>query len=144
MLDDEFAALSDEELSSLESEFLVRLPESYRNFLQNYPRRLTEVSAEDEAIAELQLVNSYEQLLELNTSIRNPDYWFFGEHPWPNHFFVIGGDGYGNHYFLDTSGEYPGVRFQDSNNWAVGHAASSLESFVERLEEGLAMEDEEN
>ena len=144
MLDDEFAALSDEELSNLESELLVRLPGAYRNFLQNYPRRLTEISADDdETIAELQLINSYEQLLELNTRIRSPDLWFFGEHPWPNHFFVIGEDGYGNRYFLDTSGEYPGVRFQDCDNWAVGYAAKTLESFVEQLEKGLPMEEED-
>lgn len=143
MLNDEFVALTNEELSNLESELLVRLPEAYRNLLQNYPRRLTEVNTDgDETIAELQLIISQEQLLELNTSIRNPDYWFFGEHPWPNHFFVIGGDGYGNRYFLDTSGEYPGVRFQDCDNWGIGYAAASLESFITQLEEGLPMEDE--
>ena len=139
----EFIALTDEELASLESTFKLRLPEFHRRFCQSYPQRLTELRVEGgETIAEEDLVASYAALVELNTGVRDPNLWYFGEHPWPTHFFVIGTDGYGDHYFLDTSGEYPGVRFQDINSWDIGLVADTLDNFVAYLEGNSDASDE--
>ena len=144
MPEDTSISLTAEQLARLEERFSLRLPDDYRQFMQSYPHRLTtEDMGGGDTVATRQIVVSYDELVDLNVRVRNPDYWFFGEHPWPNHYFVIGGDVYGNSYFLDTSGEYPGVRFQDSDDWDVGHMADSLAGFAKLLEEGPPREEEE-
>lgn len=139
MTEKTFIALSEEQLSSLEERFALILPVDYRKFCHAYPERLTKkYGAALESISELKIIADCSDLLELNTCVRNPDLWYFGEHAWPSKYFVIGHDGCGDHYFLDTSGEHPGVLFQDINSWDIKHIADSMEEFAHKIEYGEA------
>ena len=133
-----FPALTTGQLSKLEMMFGVTLPEFYRQFRQSYPRRLTEPTLREESIAEREIVADYEQLIDLNQSVRDPNLWYFGEHPWPSHFFVIGDDGYGDHYFIDTRGEHLGILFQDKYSWDIERKAESLDELACQIEEMIA------
>jgi hypothetical protein len=92
----------------------------------------------DEPISDCEIVANHERLIELNRSVRNPNLWFFGEHPWPNHFFAIGMDVYGCHYFIDTSGEHPGILFEDTYSWDIERKAESLDELARQIEESIA------
>jgi hypothetical protein len=138
MPNDTYSAFSDEQFSALESRFSVVLPDFYRAFCRAYPLRLTTTNQRDESISEREFVANFDRLIELNEGVRDPDLWYFGEHPWPAHFFVIGDDGYGNHFFLDTTGAHKGVLFEDIYSWDIECRAESLEQFVLQIENDIA------
>ena len=138
MSNETFSALTEDQLSQLERTFGVRLPLFYRQFLLGYPCRLTEPTLRGESISDCEIVADYGRLIELNRSVRDPNLWFFGEHPWPNHFLAIGMDVCGCHYFIDTTGEHPGILFQDNYSWDIERKAESLDEFARNIEDGIA------
>ncbi|MGV3534056.1 MAG: SMI1/KNR4 family protein [Chthoniobacteraceae bacterium] len=138
MPNETFSALTKDQLSQLERTFGVRLPLFYRQFLLAYPCRLAEPKLRRESISDCEIIADYGRLIELNGSVRDPNLWFFGEHPWPNHFLAIGMDVYGCHYFIDTSGEHPGILFQDNDSWDIERKAESLDEFARQIEDSIA------
>ena len=138
MSNETFSALTKDQLSLLERTFVIRLPSFYRQFLLAYPCYLTEPTLREESISDCEIVADYGRLIELNRSVRDPNLWFFGEHPWPNQFLAIGMDVCGSHYFIDTTGEHPGILFQDNYSWDIERKAESLYELARQIEESIA------
>ena len=112
--------MSPEQLSVIETHLEITLPGFYREAMMNYPfRPLDEFDCvEDDLVKEVEWIVSSNQ--ELRTE------GFFGA-KWPQTFFAIGHDGFGNYYFLNLQDNDPAVYFAD-------HEEAFDHKYLEQLE----------
>jgi len=78
----------------IEAQLDVKLPSFYKNTISDYP-----FQAKDELdFVEDNLVNDEKWLLDSNQDLRENGFF---EYSWPDNFFAIGHDGFGNYIFLN-------------------------------------------
>lgn len=111
--------MTEAEITTLESQLGVTLPEHYRRFLLEYPQILIDTKLNlgriQEAPADRQLCNNPARLVMLNRDMRLPGTPWVGEegNPWPEKYFVIGDDQCGNYWSVDLQAGDTGVWFYD-------------------------------
>ena len=118
------------DLDSLEGEFGVRLPDEYREIMQNHPMPNSDTATWD-------LCDSPEELRRINRELREEG--FFGGR-WESSWWAIGSDGLGNHHFILTAPYDGRVYFADHEGT---HDPSdpqtepypSFEAFIQMLRE---------
>ncbi|WHI46443.1 SMI1/KNR4 family protein [Microbulbifer sp. VAAF005] len=114
----------------IEESLDIELPQSYKEFISNYPDMLL---ADGFWAAEVELLNNQNRLVELNRFVRlHLDIELS--------YFLIGGSGCGDYYFIDISDEESPVYFwnhdiagfdddEESVN-LIEHAGKLLESYT--------------
>lgn len=122
-----------EDLQQIEGTLQLSLPESYRDCMLNYPPALLSASftiANDsdsytERACEMEFVNSADALIALNRGMRPPD--------WPATYLVIGHNGCGDVYGIDTSATDPAVYIggPHSGEYDDPEIAPSLQHFAD-------------
>jgi len=119
-----------ESIRIIESRFKIVLPSFYKDVLVEYP-----FSPLDELdFVEDNLLRECDWLIDSNRELRESG--FFGKQ-WPNHFFAIGHDGFGNYYFLNLHENDEAVYIADHeenfnhNNISDMELASSMKEYVE-------------
>jgi hypothetical protein len=128
--------VTSDDLDRVERELGIRLPSEYRALVLTYPVGL------GTAGPDTQLLDLPEQLIAINRSLRS--HGFSGE-AWPAHFFTFGGDGHGNHYYLDVRREPSPVYFADHRGTLHSGQWPSLESWLkDQLRERAEGEAEES
>lgn len=118
-------------LKKLEREFGVSLPKDYVAFLSNYPVDLDEVNEDAgnvEAASDLYILNSADRLQSFNEEVRDPE-MTFPDDPWPKHLFVIGHDGCGNYYAIDTTKEKGAIWLFDGDDLEFQHVSADIAEF---------------
>lgn len=84
----------EEDVSAIEEDLDVTLPQSYKDAIQNYPFK----NIDDIDNIEDSLIKNKDRLIALNLKLRKDG---FGGSQWPDYFFVIGEDGSGNYFFMN-------------------------------------------
>jgi hypothetical protein len=133
ILEHHMARLSTSQVEQLQSRFRLQLPRFYREFLLDHDESVETYDFGSGPVGENELMMELASLIKINEEVRNPELWFFGEHPWPAPYFAIGHDGYGCHYFIDTLGERPGILFQDSYSWVIERVADDCIGLIDYL-----------
>jgi hypothetical protein len=121
------------------------LPPEYLALLELYPTVLASAlrsddgSTEDGTVAEVELLSSPGDVLEVNREVRDgmiyePDGTEFS---WPDRMLVIGETGDGDYYCLDTQREVEGVIQYRHRPVDFVHLTESLDDFVELLIEAF-------
>ncbi|MEQ9069175.1 MAG: SMI1/KNR4 family protein, partial [Gimesia chilikensis] len=126
--------MTETEIQELETQTGCILPTAYRELLVNYPQRLLDLAATLD-VEELELLtHNHESLTRMNVDQAESVRMFF-----PPHYFVIGENGNGDVYAIDThssavpvymGGPHPGEYPED----AAGNPlpdADSLQEYVE-------------
>lgn len=122
------------DLDRIERELGIRLPGDYRALLLAYPAGLGPSGPDYE------LLDDPAQLIAINRLLREEG--FFGL-PWPENFFSLGGDGFGNEYYLDLSKPTSPVYLADHEGSLYGEEWPSLQAWLtERLKERAEWEEE--
>lgn len=122
-----------------------KLPPEYLALLDVYPLvlaaalRSDDGSTEDGTVADVELLSSPGDILEVNREVRNgmiyePDGTEFF---WPDRMLVIGETGDGDYYCLDTEREVEGVIQYRHRPVDFIHLTESLDDFVELLIEAF-------
>ena len=113
------------DLKRIEDELAIELPTAYRKFVLRYPKALLELKRtfgkHSEGPADRELLNDPDALIELNEMIQSSD----NMDDFPPEYFLIGDDGCGNYYVLDTDEENSPVYF-----W--NHERSDFDAFEEK------------
>ena len=123
--------LTQDDLSQIEQELNIKLPEFYKSFLLNYPDELVYYNrsrlGRKERFFELELLN------DKNALIQNYRYFEVFEQPkyWP-----IGSDGIGNYYIIKLSGRSKKVYIIDHEtdpDDSITVCTDSIEQFIIEL-----------
>ncbi|MCU4677193.1 SMI1/KNR4 family protein [Catenovulum sp. 2E275] len=85
--------VTQEEIESIEEKTGIKLPNSYKQVMLNYPRELLGTEAEG-----FGLLNDARVIIEENNDVRANGY--FGE-AWPERYFIIGQNGCGDYYVIN-------------------------------------------
>ena len=118
----------------IESELNIRLPYFYTSSLENYPF----APLDDLDCVEDNLVKDSDWIIQSNCVLRTNG--FFGR-PWPNHFFAIGHDGFGDFLFVDLSRSDEIIYITDHEeefdltDIVEMELASSIEEFIKSCKE---------
>ncbi|TBW47475.1 hypothetical protein EZI54_22720 [Marinobacter halodurans] len=116
--------MTNDEIRSIERSTGIKLPESYREILLNYPKELAGTEAED-----FGLLNDPEAIAEENIEVRKNGY--FGE-KWPERYFIIGQNGCGDYYVINHEKSEFSVGFACHERMACDPYAANLAEFVEK------------
>jgi hypothetical protein len=126
-------------LSSLESEFKIALPPEYRRFMESYPTELAGALYSNNpkmgGPCNFELQIDLQRVVDLNHEIR--DLWpesDYADTPFPESYFLIGDDGGGNVFAIDTAKSADCVVFEfdhEVGNWNT--RANSIQEFAEQL-----------
>ena len=117
-----------EELREIEKQFNLKLPSEYVKFILAYPTlpdSQDQKYLEERILRNASLVVSYneffrEELLELVPET------FDTTLPWGKHFLLVGSDGCGNYYFLDTTQSPAPVHFFDHETGELEYLAADI------------------
>ncbi|GAA5446265.1 hypothetical protein Misp06_04482 [Microbulbifer sp. NBRC 101763] len=117
-------------INTINNAFDIELPSFYTDALINYPFP----SSDDPDCIEGQLVKDLDWLIKTNRKLREDGFCY--QDYWPNHFFAIGFDGFGNYYFInllqqDTS-IYIADHEEDFNHKEISNMelASNIEEYI--------------
>lgn len=114
------------DFARIESELLVILPPTYREFLLR-------PEFQSEAAGFQEFSGDADEVIGFNLEVRRDG---FGGVKWPLHYLVIGEDGAGNNYFTDLKRERPAVFLADHELTAnkrrliTGEAYETFADFV--------------
>ena len=114
-----------EELSLIEIKTGIVLPKSYKQALLNYPEALVGTEAED-----FHFLTDADEIISENLEVRVSGY--FGE-KWPEDYFIIGHNGFGDYYVISHTSTEFSVGFTDHNKMECNLFSDSLDEFVEKL-----------
>lgn len=90
----------------IEFELNISLPSFYHSVIQNYPFK----RVDDLDFVEDSLVRETEWIIDNNSRLRSLS--FFGKE-WPQHYFALGHDGFGNYFFLNLKENDRAIYFAD-------------------------------
>jgi hypothetical protein len=121
------------QIEDLEDRFSLKLPDFYKNFLQEHEEAIETLDVGSGPLGENELMTSTDALVEANQAVRSPGLWYFGEHPWPAKYFVVGSDVYGCTYFIDTTERHKGILFSDIYDWDIVPVADDCLGLIEYL-----------
>ena len=110
------------EIESIEEKTGIKLPESYKQVLLNYPKELLGTEAED-----FGLLSDAEVIIEENIEVRSNGY--FGE-AWPGRYFIIGQNGCGDYYVINHENQEFSVGFACHEEMACNPYAANLAEFI--------------
>ncbi|MFW0778387.1 MAG: SMI1/KNR4 family protein [Rickettsiales bacterium] len=116
--------MNHEEIESIEEKTGIKLPESYKQVVLNYPKELLGTEAED-----FGLLNDPEVIIEENNDVRNNGY--FGE-VWPERYFIIGQNGCGDYYVISHESKEFSVGFACHEEMACNPYAEGLSEFISK------------
>jgi hypothetical protein len=114
------------DLDELEARFAVKLPIDYREFLLAYPADLPAV------IRGYELLDHPAMIAIENANVRDGLFWGI---EWPSHYFVVGADGAGNVFCIETTKHTPPVLFFDHDDRTFRQEAPSLVEWLPHLKE---------
>lgn len=113
----------------IQTELNISLPSFYRIAINNYP--FTAVDELD--FVEDNLIKDVTWIIEHNAALRTSS--FFGKE-WPQNYFVIGHDGFGNYFFLNLKDNDQAIYFADHdedvdlNNLSYLMYSSSMSVYI--------------
>ena len=122
----------------IENKFKIKLPSDYSNFLLNYP----EVDNDDKPALEESIFNSLDLLINTNE-------WFIEDmeslirsngnssFTWDPKNLVIGTDGCGNHFYINTKNDASKVFFLEASDGQSELVAKSIDSFYKLIKKQL-------
>src|SRR5919106_6101420 len=113
--------MTQDDLSKIERELNIRLPEEYRRVMVDYP------FASSSFAQDCELPDDPDRVIESNRQLRREG--FFGQ-PWPQSRFSFGGDGSGNEYYLDLKQSPSPVFLADHEGSDVEVEAPDFGSWV--------------
>ena len=117
-------------LQQLAKQFRVSLPQSYIEFMSNYPRGLSRSGGElAEPVSDLHIFKSPERIRDFNLEVRDLGDIFADDEVWPAAYFVIGHDGCGNFYALDTKNAKGKIVMFDHEEGDFEDVASDIRNF---------------
>ena len=114
------------DIAAIEAQFDVTLPGEYVSLLLAYSKDLPEL------VSGLELYNQQWELVSDNESVRKGPLWGV---TWPAHYFVIGSDGAGNYFCIDTKHTAPPILFFDHDDRTFRQEAPSLAEWLPQLRE---------
>ena len=116
------------------------LPESYIDYLQNYPDEVRDTVDEvtEEGISEMEILIDPAEIFQINQDVRN-----FSDGSWPENYFAIGCDGGGDYFAIDHAQKGSRVykHMHETNEWV--EEAASIKEFGEKCIEFYKMMNEE-
>ncbi len=128
------------QINEIENKLQVTLPLPYRELMLSYP------FADDPNPDAWEMLGNAKIVIAENTAYRKEGFFGF---EWPPHYLVIGGDGFGNLYFLDLSRGDETVFFADHemtssvNGIDIYQETSSLGEWITQMKEERAKADAE-
>ena len=129
----------------LESELGVTLCAMWLDLLVDYPAELSQLVRPDgERVADADFCSDIDHLLLMNREVRaapivDGDGATFD---WPKHLLVIGENGAGDYYCIDTQDDDPTVLFFDHQLCEVGDMGEGLIGFLELLIDQFATDEQ--
>jgi hypothetical protein len=114
--------MNQEEIESIEEKTGIKLPESYKQVVLDYPKELAGTEAED-----FGLLNDVQMIIAENNDVKNNGY--FGE-AWPDRYFIIGQNGCGDYYVINHESKDFTVGFACHEEMACNPYASNIEEFI--------------
>ena len=112
-----------QELEQIEVELSIVLPSDYRNLLHNYPENLMESDAPD-----FSLMFDHNRIIEENLNARKN---FWGK-PLNKEVLIIGENGCGDYFLIETKNNSPVYSFFHDNN-KFYRIADGLEKYIEMI-----------
>lgn len=126
--------MTDAELDRIESALALSLPESYRQFMLDYPHWLPDRQPEWSDVEQWELANDPDRVIRFNEYVRGFGRGeFFDDAVWPPHYFVIGSEEEQNWYFLDLSRGGEAIFQFHHDKGEVRELAASLRAFPDEL-----------
>lgn len=127
-------------LREIEKWYDIRLPAEYCSFVLDYPALDSESEQRylEETISRTMegvVIDNDFFRIEGNGPATSPA---FQEHGWKPSYFVVGSDGCGNYYFLDTAKKPAPVYFFDHERETVEFLASDITGLLAHFQEILA------
>jgi hypothetical protein len=126
--------MTDADLDGIESALALKLPESYRRFMLDYPQWLPAQQPDWSDVEKWELANDPKQVIRFNRYVRGfgPGE-FFDDGPWPDHYFVIGSEHDQNWFFLDLASGSDAVFLFHHEEGEVRREAAALAEFPSAL-----------
>lgn len=124
------------DIAALEDELGIELPADWKAIVLSYPVELLQIVRHDgESIADYELVDDLNWLLQLNDEVRMEP--IIDRHnmafDWPDSYFVIGENGYNDYYLVDVNDPRLGVLLFDHMECNFEVQADDLAEFVELI-----------
>jgi hypothetical protein len=116
--------MNTQDLMELETLFGITLPTDYKALLLDYPAELPSV------VKGYALVDHPELIKDQNENVRAGPLWGV---KWPLNYFVVGDDGSGNLFYLDTTKNPSPVFVFDHEDRAFREEAPSIAKWVPQL-----------
>jgi hypothetical protein len=123
------------ELDRIESALGVKLPEFYRQFMQDYPRwLLSKQPAYLKPVTVWEFADNPERVIAFNQYVRaQPPGEFVDDAPWPDEYFVIGSEADQNWFTLHLASGTEAVHLYHHEDGEFHPVAQSLQEFTEYL-----------
>jgi hypothetical protein len=130
-------SITKESLKKLEHRFKCSLPKEYKKKLLQPPKELlVGYGSGEQSPANTEFLLSHSRLIQENQTARNEIEWYDrlgNERRWPNRYFVIGVDGQGNLYSVDTTRDSQSVYFFDHEEGTFSCIARTFKSFFSQI-----------
>ncbi|MCH2201319.1 MAG: SMI1/KNR4 family protein [Fuerstiella sp.] len=121
------------------------LRDDYKQLLDNFPSQLINVTRADDGsereglVSSVELMSDSADVLDVNHEVRSgsvmhPD---GNDFQWPDQVLVIGENGEGDYYCIDSTGKYSGVLLFDHQLVEFEEIAGSLSEYIELLLESF-------
>ena len=132
-------------LQQLEAMCGTKIPAEYIEIIRNFPEHLRDLprsESGDESeglISQVEFIASLNDVLEINKEVRHgsivgPDGQLF---EWPEQLLVIGENGEGDYYCIDTDEEHDGVLQYRHHTLEFEQISESMDEFIELLTEAF-------
>ena len=115
--------MTDEEVDELEDDLGVEIPDHYRDFLTRFPEELSAAKKPSGRLVDFQLLDTRKKIVRANNSI-----WDALAEQIEDRI-VIGEDGGGNCYLIDSDDSDPSVYFWSHETNTIEEVASSILEF---------------
>lgn len=134
--------MNEKQISAIEKEFAIALPNGYRQMLKSPPKLFMALLECDEAEnpGQIPFFTDHRDIVGFNRMMRDPqdpNHFEFdpndADKPWPDRYFIIGSDVGRNYYCIKPESEKSRVYFWYQGNTAFTKYSDDMAGFVKRI-----------